>query len=212
MRPTVYLAGPITGLEYDNAEDWRGLVALELQEAGIDAFSPLRAKEFLRSLGPLEDQYHNLHPLSSSRGIMTRDRFDCTTRDLVFVNLLGSRRVSIGTVMEIAWADLLRKPIVCVMEEDNVHRHGMVTEAVGFEVRTLAEAVAITKAILLPRAGSVDPQAGHVDEAGVSDSGEGSDFERVRSESWELANEWGRGFRSPGGPEKTRRVSKRPGG
>lgn len=170
-RPTVYLAGPITGLEYDSAQDWRSQVVDELQVAGIDAFSPLRAKEYLRTQGALEDQYLDLHPLSSARGIMTRDRYDCTNRDMLFVNLLGAQRVSIGTVMEVAWADLARKPIVLVMEEDNVHRHAMLTEAVGFEVRTLDEAILITKAILLPQAvaPTVGGVAGH--EAGRADEG-----------------------------------------
>lgn len=187
QRPTVYLAGPITGLEFDNAQDWRYRVAQELAGAGIDAFSPLRAKEYLRSEGPLEDQYLDLHPLSSGRGIMTRDRYDCTQRDMVLVNLLGATRVSIGTVMEIAWADLARKPIVCVMEADNIHRHAMLNEAVGFEVRTLDEAVLITKAILLPEAAA--PQVGGVvkTQAGAVDGeGEVLSRESLARDSWAL--------------------------
>jgi hypothetical protein len=37
---------------------------------------------------------------------MTRDRFDATRCDVLLVNLLGAERVSIGTMMEVAWADL----------------------------------------------------------------------------------------------------------
>jgi hypothetical protein len=80
---------------------------------------------------------------------MTRDRFDATRCDVLLVNLLGAERVSIGTVMEIAWADLRRTPIVAVMEEGNVHEHGMVNEAIGFRVTTLDEALNIIKSILI---------------------------------------------------------------
>jgi hypothetical protein len=43
--------------------------------------------------------------------------------------------------MEIAWADMLRKPIVVVMEPENVHQHAMIKESVGFITDNLDEAV-----------------------------------------------------------------------
>lgn len=158
MRPSVYLAGPITGLTYDGANEWREEVMYDLRQSGIDAFSPTRMKQYLRRFGELtaKDQtgrynYDGAHPLSSDRGIMTRDRFDVTSRDMTLVNLLGcGERVSIGTMIEVGWADGARKPIVLAMEDDNVHRHAMLEEAAGYHVRTLEEAVEIVKAILLP--------------------------------------------------------------
>lgn len=156
MRPSVYLAGPITGLEYDDAQDWRTYAVTELDDAGIDAFSPLRGKEFLRDHGPLSEMGYEAYPLSSPRGIMTRDRYDCTQRDMVLANLAGSgERISIGTVMEIAWADLARIPVVAVLEERNVHRHAMLLEAAGFIVPDLDTALDIVKAVLLPQRASV---------------------------------------------------------
>jgi nucleoside 2-deoxyribosyltransferase len=118
---------------------------------GIDAFSPLRGKEYLAKAGPLEDQYHDLHALSSSKGIVERDHNDCMTRDMVLVNLLpGNDRVSIGTVMEIAWAYAYRKPSVVVLNPGNIHTHAMLTECAGYVVETLDEAIFICKRILLP--------------------------------------------------------------
>lgn len=88
--------------------------------------------------------------LSQARSVMTRDRFDATRCDVLFVNLLGAKAPSIGTVMEIAWADSKRTPIVCVMEKaGNPHEHMMVNEAIGFRVETLEDAVHVTKSILL---------------------------------------------------------------
>ena len=151
--PKVYLAGAITGLSYDGCTDWRKQVKEELGEAGIEAFSPMRAKEYLSHVEKLTadcDAYAALSALSSNRGIMTRDRWDATRCDLLFVNLLGTAKASIGTCMEIAWADLGRRPIVCAMEPTgNPHEHGMILEAIGFRVPTLEEAITITKAILL---------------------------------------------------------------
>jgi hypothetical protein len=80
---------------------------------------------------------------------MTRDRFDATRCDVLLVNLLGAKTVSIGTVMEIAWADNVRTPIVVAMEaKGNLHEHAMITEAIGFRVPTLEEAIDVVKAII----------------------------------------------------------------
>ncbi|KPK54153.1 MAG: hypothetical protein AMS22_06220, partial [Thiotrichales bacterium SG8_50] len=86
--------------------------------------------------------------LSCSRGIMTRDRFDCTRCDLLVVNFLGATKVSIGTVMEIAWADLKRIPIIVISEDDNIHNHGMISEATGFRVESVETALTVAEAIL----------------------------------------------------------------
>jgi hypothetical protein len=94
------------------------------------------------------DEYQPFSVLSSNRGIITRDRWDATRCDVLLVNLLAAPRVSIGTVMEIAWADSKRIPIVCAMEAGNVHEHGMVLEALGYRVPTIEQAVHLVKAIL----------------------------------------------------------------
>jgi hypothetical protein len=59
--------------------------------------------------------------------------------------------LSIGTIMELGWADAYRKPVVVAMEaEGNLHEHPMVREAIGYRLPTLDAALAVTKAILLP--------------------------------------------------------------
>lgn len=156
---TVYLAGPISGLSYGEATDWRQEVQTQLLRSGIKALSPLRAKVYLREATNIKDSYNDsavsdmdqaaIINMSSPRGITTRDRFDCTKCSVLFVNLLDTKKVSIGTVMEIAWADAHRIPIVLVMEkEGNLHDHAMINECVGFRVSTIREGIEITKAIL----------------------------------------------------------------
>lgn len=147
----VYLAGPITGLSYDGAEDWRAYAKGKLGEFGIKGLSPLRAKDYLRSLDVLSgtgEEYAHLGVLSTCRGVMTRDRYDATRCDVLLVNLLGAKSVSIGTVMEIAWADLKRTPIVVAMEATgNCHAHMMISEAIGFSLPTLDQALDVVAAI-----------------------------------------------------------------
>jgi len=153
---TVYLAGPISGLNFEGATDWREAVAADLAAAGIKGLSSMRAKEYLRDAYDAAGgfsatcaEYGTLSSLSGPRGIMTRDRFDATRCDVLLVNLLGAERISIGTMMEVAWADLCRTPIVCAIEPGNIHDHAMLNEAIGFRVPSLDEALHVVKAILL---------------------------------------------------------------
>jgi nucleoside 2-deoxyribosyltransferase len=139
----VYLAGPITGHTYDGAEDWRALAREVLGRHGIEAFSPLRGKEYLRAEGMIGAYVQSEAVMSSPKGITTRDRWDCTRVDIVLVNFVGAERISVGTCIELGWADGARVPIVAVMPEGNVHEHPMVEELVGFRVHTLGEALAL---------------------------------------------------------------------
>lgn len=136
----VYLAGPIKGLEYSIATDWRNDVTNRLAEHGIVCASPMRGKSYLAHEQELGDKY-DAHILSTAKAIVTRDRWDTTTCDLVLMNVIGAERVSIGTMIEAGWADASRVPIVLAMEDGNVHDHGMLTEIAGFRTLSLVEAV-----------------------------------------------------------------------
>ncbi len=143
----VYLAGPISGCGYGECTDWRQVATDVLELEGAHCLSPMRAKAYLESEEVIDGSYEE-HVLSSARGIMTRDFFDCRTADILLVNLRGAPRVSIGTVMEIAWAFDNGVPVVCVMEEGNIHTHPMINEAIGFRVNTIDEAIDVVRTVL----------------------------------------------------------------
>lgn len=144
----VYLAGPITGISYQESLDWRKYVASRFPP-NITCLNPLRGKKYLVGETIIGSNFDH-HPLSTPQGIDCRDRNDITRSDLIFVNFLGAKIVSIGTVMEIAWADILRKPTIIVMEEDNIHYHKMIRGVVGFIVSDIDQAVQIALTTLLP--------------------------------------------------------------
>jgi hypothetical protein len=147
----VYMAGPITGVSYDGCTSWREYVKRTLR-GGIVALSPMRWKEYLSGETLVKSAYPDEKdfPLSTPRGIITRDRWDTTRSDVILTNVLGAMKVSIGTVMELAWADAHRVPIVLVMEpEGNPHDYPMIREVAGFIVPSLDKAIAVIEAILL---------------------------------------------------------------
>ena len=68
--------------------------------------------------------------------------------DMVLMNLLGATKVSIGSMIELGWADAFRKPVVLVIEEGNCHMHAIVQEIAGFIVPTLDQGIEVVKSIL----------------------------------------------------------------
>jgi nucleoside 2-deoxyribosyltransferase len=148
-KPKVYLAGPISGLTHDQCVGWRNEAADKLAAFGIACFSPMRGKGYLRDAGVLEQSYPR-YALSTDRGIMSRDHNDVITADALLINLAGVQRVTVGTVMEIAWAWDRHIPTITIMEDKgNPHDHPMVREAIGWRVRTLDEAIHCVKSVLL---------------------------------------------------------------
>ena len=138
MSNYVYLAGPITGLTFGECTDWRDQVRDAVPDF-IQTVSPMRGKQRLKEIAenlPILDSYED-NPLTSSKGINMRDYNDVKRSSVIFVNFLGAKRVSIGTVIEIAWAFQMQKPVICVMEPDNIHQHSMLNHACGYIVPTL---------------------------------------------------------------------------
>ncbi|MGH7534767.1 MAG: nucleoside 2-deoxyribosyltransferase [Gemmatimonadales bacterium] len=152
MKSLVYLAGPITGQSLAGANDWRAAAAEYLAEHGVNAITPLRGKDYLNTIVGADGTYgmeYEVHPMSAAHGITARDRWDCQRSDLVLVNLLpAGDRVSIGTVMEVAWADAARKYVLVVMEPGGVHDHAMLREAASLVLPDLEEALHLVPVIL----------------------------------------------------------------
>jgi len=147
MAKTVYLAGPISGQSYSAATGWRVLAERALNKHSIASLSPMRGKAYLSHEQMLQDHYEQV--LCTVKGITTRDRFDVARCDVVLMYLVGANQVSVGTMIELGWADAYRKPVVAVLEgADNPHWHGMVREIAGFVVPTLEEALGIVVTLL----------------------------------------------------------------
>jgi hypothetical protein len=155
MKKKIYLSGPITGLTYDEAtETWRTVAEnyFSYWANEVETLSPMRGKEYQKGLGRLTGNMKEFesNPISTTNAILARDRNDTINSDLVFCNLLGAKIVSIGSVMEIAWADIARVPILLIMEKDgtNPHEHLFVKGLAGFHVETLVEGLEIARIFL----------------------------------------------------------------
>lgn len=123
----IYLARPFSGFDAHEVREYMNNVGQVLKRAGYEILSPMAKKDFLT--GVLRNEgYHD--PVASNHAIFERDRWMVTNQaDVVLVDLSEASVISIGCVMELAWASLLGKHTVVVMGPDNVHRHAFVIEA-----------------------------------------------------------------------------------
>lgn len=147
MMPTVYLAGPIAGMKYNEATKWRLHAQDTLRQIGITCLSPLRFKEFLNDGSTIGNNRYQ-QPIASDKGIVNRDHLDVMRSDLILANLLGSEKVSIGTMIEFGWAHQLQKPVIAIMESGNIHDHPFVREIAAHIVPNVVEALILTRAYL----------------------------------------------------------------
>lgn len=155
MSKRVYLCGPIADTTWDvAAQGWRKEVFDALPESeGFEVFSPMRGKEFLskyrrEKLGT--NAYEDM-PISSTKGILTRDKNDVRTADLIFANFIGATSRSIGSCVEFGWADAWNIPIILCMEDSgNPHEHLFIRGMPGYVLNSLDKGIALTKLLLTP--------------------------------------------------------------
>lgn len=147
IERSVYLAGPIAGLTYQQAREWRWAAKSYFKPYGIKVYDPLNGAEHLMDAGVLDTSSHEENPMTSAKGIMAQDFLYCTKAGMVLANFTGANRISCGTVMECAWAYQARVPLVVV--GDDLHDHTMLHSAADFWVDTLAVALEICRKVLM---------------------------------------------------------------
>ncbi len=156
MTSRVYLSGPIEGLTYTEATTWRDQVGGLLHRSGVIVHDPMRGRVYrdpdarVTVHRPLHEVVVSVDPsMDTDRGITIRDHRDTVHSDLLFVNLLYATKVSIGTVIEVAWAWDRRIPVLAVMEPHfNPHEHPMFREMISYRVPDVMSGIRVTLSVL----------------------------------------------------------------
>jgi nucleoside 2-deoxyribosyltransferase len=123
--PRVYACGPMHGRTFRECTKWRNC-AQKLLAPEIILDSPVRQyreTEFDKH----EDASRAERGLFYQDGtIYVKDRYAVYHADALLVNFLGVNVASIGSCIELGWADAWGKLVVVAMEPENVHQHPMV--------------------------------------------------------------------------------------
>jgi nucleoside 2-deoxyribosyltransferase len=170
MAPTksVYLAGPIVGVEYGAARNWRRDFAHAVRGDAawtkdtnrvaatyphIHFYSPMRGRKLMESDEVVAPgmEYTMDDPLENAKSMLARDTNDVRCSDMVVVNLLGAKRAALGTTAEMGFAYALNIPILLIMEKTPVfHTHGFITGMASYWVDNIDEAVYVVQTLLTP--------------------------------------------------------------
>lgn len=124
-RPRVYLAGPMAGLTLEEAREWRFAITCQLDRT-FEFLDPCRNKESLSTTvydGVLDKHGNPEHFMCDGKTVFERDTHDIARSDALLVNFLGSKQVSVGTIMELGMAYCGGIPVVVVMDDGNIHDH-----------------------------------------------------------------------------------------
>ena len=108
----VYLAGPIEGIPFEQAKEWRATATSFFKGYGIETLDPTRRKQF-------HDQPYSF---DLAKKIVRLDYNDIARADVVLLNLKerGAGRAW-GSICEMVVASMQGKAVICVIEEGFTH-------------------------------------------------------------------------------------------
>src|SRR4030067_3414693 len=98
----IYLMHQISGLDYDTVVNYFWKTKRQLESFGYIVLHPMTGKSYLRN--EIEFKAHGYdNPASTNHAIIERDYWMVKNSDIVLADLRMDR-VSIGMIMELAWA------------------------------------------------------------------------------------------------------------
>ncbi len=137
----VYLAGPISGKGYDDVVNAYKEKAMILSTYGYEILCPMTGKTYLRNELEFKASGYANFPVSTNHAIFERDKWMVSNCDIILCDLSNSGdRISIGSMMELAWGSMLGKQIIVILPKENIHRHAFVLEAADIIFETDLEA------------------------------------------------------------------------
>jgi nucleoside 2-deoxyribosyltransferase len=132
---TIYLAGPITGLDYKAATEWRNEIKEDFRDVGYRVIDPMEGEA-----DTLNEQHPDLHRRVSE--IVNLDKFYVDQSDIIFANFENyAPEASVGTISEIAWAFADDKIIIAVVPEGSPYDRAWMNVLYTFKVKTFDEGI-----------------------------------------------------------------------
>ena len=145
MKRTVYLAGPILGRTFEQANNWRTQVSRALAKHGIVGVSPLRCEPLIGATYSLN--YPDPR-FGTPRAIASKNKLDVRTADMTLCYFPDHAPFSKGTCGELFWADAFGKPTILVSTVPEVIDHPVMQAASSWILPTLDDALDVIVGVL----------------------------------------------------------------
>ena len=137
----IYCVHPMSGLTWGEVERYYTETKMRLDALGYFVLHPMCAKSELKGnkFDPKAGETGN--SVVSAHGITRRDHWMVRKSDIVFADLSGCKKKSVGSISEIATAYELGKHTIGVMEKGNVHEHAFMSEQFDVTFEMYEEAI-----------------------------------------------------------------------
>lgn len=134
---SVYLAGFICGRKLKECIEWRNKLKNDKRLKGLIFLDPFQGKD-LPTITP-----EGLKSSVPGAVVFQRDFISVKNSDILVVNLdtFGDNRPPVGTLFEMAWAYLLRKPIITIAKEAHYKFHPFIANSSSVIVPKVEDAV-----------------------------------------------------------------------
>lgn len=134
-KPQIYLAGPMP-----MPDTWRAEAKDRLEDLGLKAVQPELLADYCTRFGVSKEQAGQI--------LTERDRKFASESEYVLVNFTGSTSRSMGTCVELGWADNGFTTTVVINPPDQPHYwHPIIRNTSDYTVETLDEALDIIEAL-----------------------------------------------------------------
>ena len=143
----IYLVHPISGLSADVVFEYYKDTEAKLTEMGYDVLTAMYGKSYLRCEKEFRASGYKM-PCTTNHAIYQRDHWMTEQADIIYANFLRAKQVSVGSMMELAWASHMRKHVIVTMQDDNVHAHAFVYEAASIVYQTHEDAMNYLKMLI----------------------------------------------------------------
>jgi len=139
----LYVARSISGYSFEQVVSYYEMVIRDLKE-WYEIFCPMTGKGFLRNELKFKAEGYGTS-ISTNHAIFERDKWMISQTDIILTDLMDTDHVSIGCVMELAWASLLGKYTIVIMEKENIHNHAFILEAADIIFENYYDAIEYLK-------------------------------------------------------------------
>lgn len=129
----IYLVRPISGCSFEQVINYYEETTEILNEVGNQTLHAMMGKHTFKDedgnpkMGWFRASDYE-DPVSTDRAIIGRDRWMTKKADIIYANFLDAERVSIGSVMELAWAFDYSKHVVLTMQKSTIHDHAFIKQ------------------------------------------------------------------------------------
>jgi len=152
-KPSIYLAGPMSGLSWREALAWRREAEAELSK-DWRLINPVRAQvpedqqnEIIEATTQLDTKKVDIEVTATA--VTAQDEFFIDQSDWILAYFLGAGKISIGTVWELGYGWGTGKKIFSVLEPGSIHDHAFVRRRSHVFSPHLSDAIQFFKAISL---------------------------------------------------------------